>query len=221
MRVAFCSASPFNRTNGGLRNAQECDTRFRLTVALMRAPFYRECISDSVAGNGKRERIIESRARAISSRRPAIYPRSDSSLPRGDESAFSKSDAVRSCNRERSRARWERFSSRGSRTRIHGASLNDSRSETLVPTSYLYDTDSSNLRFTFLGSTGNDSAATARNMPRGPSGSAPNDATREQAMKPELANHMPSDSRFSPFDKAYVARAIPSDRVAANSLTES
>ena len=74
MRVAFCSASPFNRTNGGLRNAQECDTRFRLTVALMRAPFYRECISDSVAGNGKRERIIESRARAIS-----IYPRSDSS----------------------------------------------------------------------------------------------------------------------------------------------
>ncbi len=34
-------------------------------------------------------------------------------------------------------------------------------------------------------------------------------------MKPEFANRMPSDSRFSPFDKAYVARAIPSDRVAA------
>jgi hypothetical protein len=78
MSVALCSASPFNRTNGGLRSAQECDTRFRPTVALMRAAFYLERIGDSVAGNGERERIIDSRARSVSSRRPAISPRSDS-----------------------------------------------------------------------------------------------------------------------------------------------
>lgn len=36
-------------------------------------------------------------------------------------------------------------------------------------------------------------------------------------MKPELANHMPSDSRFSPFDKAYLgARSIRSARLGSN-----
>jgi hypothetical protein len=89
MSPALCSASPFNRTNGGLRGAQECDTRFRLTVALMRAAFYLERISDSVAGNGKREQAIYSRARSVSARRPTIYLRSDSS-PRGVMSARSQ-----------------------------------------------------------------------------------------------------------------------------------
>lgn len=72
MNAAVCSASPFNRTNGGIATAHECDMRICLSVATVRAPFCLECSELDL------KRPLVTRERSTAARGPStLSPESD------------------------------------------------------------------------------------------------------------------------------------------------